>query len=235
MAKVRAGCQLSVCPMRTRTRCACEPPPTYNVLAVRRECQPQPSVGDGVRLVSCIVSTLSTLIDGGLYPVQDQQILAVLRQSGGHRKRIQRNLSAGGLQRPAAVEQKPPPSSGPDLLAWRRRLGNQRINAPQGRTSRRCCVFHSVNLCAIGNRRPIPNALVVTFRPGAACCRLYSLRSTLLMMSRTSAISTSSLVRDFRGALRLLHVALQDSDPGRRIRAENRYLSGRAAVPRKAA
>ena len=45
--------------------------------------------------------------------------------------------------------------------------------------------FHSVNLWAMGKRRPMPNALVVTFRPGAACWRLYSLRSTLSAMSRT--------------------------------------------------
>ncbi len=49
---------------------------------------------------------------------------------------------------------------------------------------------HSKNLCAMGNRRPMPKAFDVTLKPGAACWRLYSLRSTLLTMSRTSSIGT---------------------------------------------
>jgi hypothetical protein len=49
--------------------------------------------------------------------------------------------------------------------------------------------FHPENLCAMGIRRPTPNALVVTFNPGAACWRLYSLRSTLLTISCTRARS----------------------------------------------
>src|SRR5262249_15664230 len=39
-------------------------------------------------------------------------------------------------------------------------------------------VPHVGVLCAIGTRRPLPNAFIETFRPGAACFRLYSARST---------------------------------------------------------
>ena len=38
-------------------------------------------------------------------------------------------------------------------------------------------------------RRPTPNASGVIFNPGAACLRLYSLRSTFRRMSSTSDLS----------------------------------------------
>src|SRR5258706_519707 len=46
--------------------------------------------------------------------------------------------------------------------------------------------YLSPSRCAIGRRRPMPKALVVTRRQGGACLRLYSLRSILRTMSRTS-------------------------------------------------
>ena len=45
-------------------------------------------------------------------------------------------------------------------------------------------------LTAIGKRRPLPNDFFVTFSTGAACCRLYSARSTIFKICRT--IPTSS-------------------------------------------
>src|SRR5271154_1464060 len=42
----------------------------------------------------------------------------------------------------------------------------------------------------MGNRRPIPNDFLVTFSTGAACCRLYSLRSTSCKTDLTSRTST---------------------------------------------
>src|ERR1700722_21006284 len=42
----------------------------------------------------------------------------------------------------------------------------------------------------MGNRRPIPNDFLVTFNTGAACCRLYSLRSTSCITDFTSPTST---------------------------------------------
>src|SRR5262245_41853419 len=89
---------------------------------------------------------------------------------------------AGRLDAPSAVEQESTGGQGPDLLA-RRRLGHQQRRQTQEKNQENRS--HSVYFCAIGKRRPIPNALVVTFSPGAACCRLYSLRSTFLMMFRT--------------------------------------------------
>src|SRR5579884_1281285 len=49
--------------------------------------------------------------------------------------------------------------------------------------------FQGMYRCAIGNGRPKPKALEVIFSPGAACLRLYSLRSTSQAMSRTSLMS----------------------------------------------
>jgi len=47
------------------------------------------------------------------------------------------------------------------------------------------CFFQSTYLCAIGIFRPIPKARLVTFKPGAACSRLYSFRSTRRWIQRT--------------------------------------------------
>ena len=46
---------------------------------------------------------------------------------------------------------------------------------------------YGVNRWAMGKRRPTPKALEVTRKPGAACLRLYSLRSTFCVISRTSS------------------------------------------------
>ena len=48
---------------------------------------------------------------------------------------------------------------------------------------------HSTNRWAMGIRRPLPNARLVTFRPGTACARLYSLRSTRRWIQRTVGAS----------------------------------------------
>jgi len=45
--------------------------------------------------------------------------------------------------------------------------------------------FESTYFCAIGIRRPTPNARLVTFSPGAACSLLYSFRSTRRCTQRT--------------------------------------------------
>ena len=45
--------------------------------------------------------------------------------------------------------------------------------------------FHGMYRCTIGMRRPIPKANGVIFSPGAACLRLYSLRSTFPSTSAT--------------------------------------------------
>src|SRR5438552_3963236 len=52
-------------------------------------------------------------------------------------------------------------------------------------------------LAAIGKRLPYPNALAEIFIPGAACWRLYSLRSTMRTTRRTKAMSNplSSAIR----------------------------------------
>jgi len=52
------------------------------------------------------------------------------------------------------------------------------------------------NRCAMGMRRPMPNARGDTFSPGAAWRRLYSLNVTLLITSLTTAAS-KSLLDDF--------------------------------------
>ena len=57
--------------------------------------------------------------------------------------------------------------------------------------------------CAMGKRRPMPNALVVTFNPGAACWRLYSLRSTLFAMSPPVRAAGACFRRSARRAVLL--------------------------------
>jgi hypothetical protein len=57
-------------------------------------------------------------------------------------------------------------------------------------------------------RRPTPKARGVIFRPGAACLRLYSLRSTLRATSLTTA--SGSPARRGRGGEAFLDVALED-------------------------
>ena len=87
-------------------------------------------------------------------------------------------LSGTSVLRGEAIHssRNPPPSAGShsgggDILYNKGRCAGQ---------GKQCgSFFHSVNLCAMGKRRPMPNAFVVTFRPGAACWRLYSFRSTL--------------------------------------------------------
>jgi hypothetical protein len=45
-----------------------------------------------------------------------------------------------------------------------------------------------VSFCAIGKRRPTLKAFEVTFSPGGACLRLYSLWSTRRVTERTNSI-----------------------------------------------
>ena len=52
--------------------------------------------------------------------------------------------------------------------------------------------------CTMGIRRPTPKASGVIFNPGAACLRLYSLRSTLRAMSLTTAGSKPRAARSPR-------------------------------------
>src|SRR5262249_31129325 len=61
-------------------------------------------------------------------------------------------------------------------------LGMPEIWGSVGQTPRRC---QSTYFCAMGILRPIPKARLVTFSPGAACSRLYSLRSTRRCTQRT--------------------------------------------------
>src|SRR5579872_865170 len=123
--------------------------------------------------------------------VQHNHVAAVASEHRRHRKRIQRHLLPRRLYAPAAVQKKLAVRLHADLLP---RCGLGRCRNRKHEHGQECEPatdrFHSENLWAIGKRRPMPNALVVTFRPGAACWRLYSLRSTLLMMSRTSSIGT---------------------------------------------
>ncbi len=60
---------------------------------------------------------------------------------------------------------------------------------------------NSLNWCfwAIGKRRPMPKALEVTFSPGAAYWRLYSLQSIFLAISVTSDRGKSRLRAISRG------------------------------------
>src|SRR6202049_1657137 len=104
---------------------------------------------------------------------------------------------AGGLKTPSAIEQEGSRGQRTHLLARRRLRYQQHRHRQQENEQNQ---FHSVYLWAIGKRRPMPKALVVTFSPGAACWRLYSLRSTLVMMFRTrsSGRDNSSAMR--RGA-----------------------------------
>src|SRR5713226_4307612 len=65
-------------------------------------------------------------------------------------------------------------SAGPDqVLFW--------VSTRHGR--------HGTKRCAIGNGRPKPKAREVIFKPGGACLRLYSFRSTRRATSLTSARS----------------------------------------------
>ena len=93
--------------------------------------------------------------------------------------------------------------------------------------------FHSENLWAIGKRRPMPNALVVTFRPGAACWRLYSLRSTLLTMSWTKSIGKTHASGDLLRRAILLNVGFENPVEHVDSPEANRYLSDRVSVRRK--
>src|SRR5579883_2952754 len=119
--------------------------------------------------------------------IEHQQILAVVGNGLAHRKRIHRNLLPGRPQDPSAIEQEPSIRQRPYLLMRIVRIrrvlrGKQNTNSKEIDKK-----FHSVNLCAIGKRRPTPNAFGVIRNPGAACCRLYSLRSTFRTISRTSS------------------------------------------------
>jgi len=70
------------------------------------------------------------------------------------------------------------------LIALRRRRA---IYAIMRYNRFRCArlTLQSTYFCAIGMRRPTPKARLVTFKPGAACSRLYSFRSTRLWTQRT--------------------------------------------------
>ncbi len=117
--------------------------------------------------------------------VEDQQIPAVRRHGAGHGERAGGNLLARRIEPPAGVQEETAAGQRPRLLTSRG-LREQQGRARQ--RGERTEYLHSKNLWAMGNRRPIPKALVVTFRPGAACWRLYSFRSTLFTMFRTSSI-----------------------------------------------
>ncbi len=117
--------------------------------------------------------------------VQHQHKSAVGRNRRRHRKRVQRHLIAHRRDLPAVRQQ----DAAIGLPAHRFSSGRlrpqgHRENQHQRKTQN---LFHSENLCAMGNLRPMPKALVVTFRPGAACWRLYSLRSTLFTISFTNS------------------------------------------------
>src|SRR5579883_471953 len=117
--------------------------------------------------------------------IEHQQILAIAGNRLAHRKGIHRNLLPGRPQDPSAIEQEPSIRQRPYLfmrIARIRRVLRGKQNTHGKEIDKK---FHSVNLCAIGKRRPTPNAFGVIRRPGAACWRLYSLRSTLRMISRT--------------------------------------------------
>src|SRR6185295_10555582 len=54
---------------------------------------------------------------------------------------------------------------------------------------RRWVLTYTSSLAAMGNRRPYPKAFAEILRPGAACWRLYSARSTMRITRRTTSIS----------------------------------------------
>ena len=144
--------------------------------------------------------------------VQDQQIAAVGREDAGHGESIDGELFAGGLDLPAGVEEEASAGKGADLFAAGvlRDEDGGGGEASDEESGEREAFFHSEYLCAMGKRRPMPNALVVTFRPGAACCRLYSLRSTLSAMSFTRASGSSSSSGDLLGSFVVLDIGAQD-------------------------
>ncbi len=168
-------------------------------VAFGREGQPEPAVRHARASQLLLAGGLEHADRRQAIPaVQHQQVLAVRRKRRRHRKRFDGNLFARGPQHPAAVEQEAAPGRRPHLLA-RRRLGSE--DQGQDNEKNRGSKSHSENLCAMGKRRPMPKAFVVTFRPGAACCRLYSLRSTLLMMSFTNSSATPVSEAISRGLL----------------------------------
>src|SRR5687768_3511350 len=59
---------------------------------------------------------------------------------------------------------------------------------------------HSLNFCAIGMRRPTPNAFLVRIRPGAAWRRLYSLDCTKASTRSTIAAGIPSAMMVSRPA-----------------------------------
>ena len=65
--------------------------------------------------------------------------------------------------------------------------------------------------CAIGMRRPLPNAFVETFSPGAACCRLYSARSICRAMPATSASGAPASRATAAGGLVPFDESLEDA------------------------
>src|ERR1043165_8631317 len=129
--------------------------------------------------------------------------MTVGRHNTRHRESIYLELLPCRLNLPARIEQKSSSRQRTHLLALGL-LGNQNRGGPkrgQKQYSGLQSQFHSEYLCAIGKRRPIPNALVVTLRPGAACCLLYSLRSTFNATSFTSPTGSDSSSAICCGAL----------------------------------
>ena len=93
-------------------------------VALRRESQPQPAIRHADRAHHAGRGDLDRA-DGGrpVSAIQHQQVLAVRRERRGHGQRVQRNLLAGGLHPPAAVQQKAAARQRSHLLA-RSGLGN---------------------------------------------------------------------------------------------------------------
>ena len=85
----------------------------------------------------------------------------------------------------------------------------------------------------MGIRRPMPNARGETFKPGAACRRLYSLKLILLTTSFTTA-GVKAARNDFRLAQVFHHIQIQNRIQHfiRRQRILVRLV--RAATPRSA-
>ena len=117
MVNVRAGCQLSVCPVELE-HAACDPPPTYNFLPSGENVNPSHPSATGVRLVSSIVSACSTLTEGGLYPpFRTSRYLPSFDNAEAIGKVSSETCLPAGSQRPSAVQQKAASGAGPPVRA----------------------------------------------------------------------------------------------------------------------
>src|SRR5579883_668348 len=170
----------------------CAPPLVYTCSPSGEIARPSHASATGARKTSFHDAVSSTMIEGGLKPLFSTRRYFLSFDSTDAMGSVSRFTCA-----PAGFKRQPLDSKNDPSGCWPtcslqegcelRTAAHTTMNAT---LEYRFMEPHSEYRCAIGKRRPMPNALVVTFNPGAACWRLYSFRSTLQTMSFTSASGT---------------------------------------------